>query len=284
MKKYGVLGYPLSHSLSPPMHNAGFQALSIAAEYKKYQILPDKFDSSIKNLRDENIDGFNITIPYKGRILDYLDDIDKDAEAIGAVNTVLKTGSNWKGYNTDIAGFIAPLLKVKQKISSCLLLGTGGAGRAVIYSIGKYLKPDQIVVAGRSKEKFEDILLKLQPLVNPATLNFLEFEHAVEGSRKYDLIVNATPLGTYPGIDKTPLPGLKDLKTNAIVYDLVYNPELTKLLDDAQKISDNIIILNGLEMLIEQAAHSFKIWTGKEMPRDVVRESLKAALRLKSEE
>jgi shikimate dehydrogenase len=102
----------------------------------------------------------------------------------------------------------------------------------------------------------------------------MDFEKAAEDTSMYDLIINATPLGTFPNIEVSPLPELKEIKREVIVYDLVYNPEKTQLLRDAQALSDGAIIINGVEMLIEQAAHSFKIWTGHDMPRDVVRQAL----------
>lgn len=279
MKKYGVIGYPLSHSLSPHMHNGAFKTLAIDAIYEKYQISPEEFNVSIKRLKKGNFAGLNVTIPYKSRIIEYLDDIDPDAEAVGAVNTVIKKNHIWKGYNTDIAGFISPLLKIKQKISKCLLLGSGGASRAVIYSLGKYLKPEQIIIAGRNQAKAEKLCSHLQILVNPTRLGYLQLDKVSGESIDYDLIVNATPLGTFPAVKESPIPGLKHLKPGAIVYDLVYNPKETRLLRDAQKIGVEVITINGLEMLLKQAAHSFKIWTGREMPLGVVRESLLTALK-----
>jgi shikimate dehydrogenase len=274
MKNYGVIGYPLAHSLSPPMHNSAFKALSLDAEYNKYQIEPDDFDTQIRLMKESAFSGLNVTIPYKRRIIDYLDQIDSDARAIGAVNTVKKMGEIWEGFNTDIKGFIAPLLEYKLSVSKCLLLGAGGAARAVIYSLDKYLKPCQITIAVRNKEKFNELLHQLQPILNTSTLSFLSFGDSVQQSKNFDLIVNATPLGTFPQVELTPLPQINELKDEVIAYDLVYNPQETKFLRDIKSISNSAVTINGIEMLIEQAALSFKIWTGREMPREVVRRSL----------
>ena len=153
MKQYGVIGYPLKHSLSPLIHNYAIQKLHIDASYQKLELQPEHFERSIAELKKSEISGFNVTIPFKELIIPFVDDIDADATALGAVNTIIVTGGRWQACNTDVAGFIAPLKVLNRTFTRCLVLGAGGAARAVIFALGHYSKPEEITIAARDKDK-----------------------------------------------------------------------------------------------------------------------------------
>jgi shikimate dehydrogenase len=271
MKKYAVIGYPLTHTLSPQIHNFAFQKLSIEADYRKIEIHPDKLDSEIHKLKSEGINGFNVTIPHKLSIMKFLDEIDSDAEAIGAVNTVAHRDEKLIGYNTDVSGFLAPLQGYKNVITRCLVLGTGGAARAVLYALSEYINPESITVAGRPEDNAPALTDEFGQLFKNIEFCHHSLTKLAADLSEFNLIVNATPLGMYPHIEHTALPLLAKLNDKTIVYDLVYNPRKTTFLTDAQKSGKDIILIYGLEMFIQQAASAFKLWTDRDMPVDDVR-------------
>jgi shikimate dehydrogenase len=279
MKKFAVIGWPLHHSLSPEIHNPALKACAVQAIYEKVEINPVQFDKSVIQLKKEYY-GFNITIPYKQLIMDYLDRIDDQAAAVGAVNTAAWRHGSWIGYNTDINGFIKPLLKIKKPLSKVLLLGSGGASRAILYALLIHSKPQQIWLAARTPEKAEKLAADFSMLCQQqqSTLEICPFKESVKYCAESNLIINCTPVGTTPEIMQSPLPGLKKLMDQAVVYDLVYNPQETRLLQEAKTAGKEIITINGLEMLIEQAAEAFTIWTGMPFPYKIVRNHLTTTL------
>ena len=272
MKKFGIIGYPLTHSLSPQIHNHTFQILEIDAVYEKIEISPESFTKSINELKSGGYSGFNITIPYKLKIMSLLDEIDSDARTIGAVNTIVRKENKWVGYNTDVSGFLTPLLEFKNILLNCLVLGTGGAARAVIFALARYLQPRSITIAGRNLEKAANLSTEFGALFEMIHLGHRSLNGAESILSEFNLIVNSTPLGTFPNIEQTPLLTILNLREQTIVYDLVYNPLETKLLKDARRAGKNIFLINGMEMLLQQAASAFKLWTNEEMPIARVRE------------
>jgi shikimate dehydrogenase len=274
MQKYGVIGYPLTHSLSPQIHNCAFKKLKIDAVYEKIEIAPENFTESIGQLKSAGYCGLNITIPYKLQIMSFLDEIDSDAKVVGAVNTIVKKGDKWIGYNTDVDGFRSPILDLQNRITDCLILGAGGAARAVIFTLAKYFESQVFTIAGRTMEESVSLYSELGPLFNTVQFNLTTLTDPELTINRFNIIVNATPLGTFPNIDQTPLANLSNLSEQAIVYDLVYNPLETKFLKDAKQAGKNIYLINGMEMLLQQAASAFKLWTGKEMPVDEVRKHI----------
>jgi len=272
MKNFALIGYPLTHSLSPQIHNFAFQKLGIDAIYKKIEISPENFEKEILDLKNSNLDGLNVTIPHKLNIMSFLDEIDQDAKTIGAVNTVVRKENQWIGYNTDVSGFLSPLKRYKNEVTNCLVLGTGGAARAVLYALAKYINPDSIKVAGRPEDKPSVLSDEFGTLFNNIIFHHHSLTKLEPDLSEFNLIVNATPLGTFPAVDQTPLPQMNRLSDKTIVYDLVYNPYKTTFTNDAIKAGKDIIVINGIKMLIQQAASAFKLWTNQEMPVDDVRE------------
>jgi shikimate dehydrogenase len=274
MQKFGVIGYPLTHSLSPQIHNFAFRKLKIDAEYEKIEIEPKNFAEAVNHLKNHGYNGLNITIPYKLKIMSFLDEIDSDAKAIGAVNTILKKGDKWVGHNTDVNGFMSPIIDLKDRITDCLVLGTGGAARAVIFTMAKYFEPRIITIAGRSFEKSVSLSSEFGSLFEMVQFESTTLTDAESIINRFNIIVNSTPLGTFPNIDQTPLTNLSNLSKQTIVYDLVYNPLKTKFLKNAGSIGKEIILINGMDMLIQQAASAFKLWTNTEMPVDDVKKHI----------
>ncbi len=270
-KIYGVLGYPAKHSLSPKMHNAAFRALKINAEYKIFEKRPEELKDFLQSLFKENICGLNVTVPYKEKVIPSLHKISPSARLIGAVNTIKASGNKLEGFNTDGEGFLEHLkadLKFNPKGIVIAILGAGGAAKAVsiylskarakslaIYDIDKC---KLIVLISRLKRNFDGI--EFIPACSVAELN-------IKGA---DLLVNATPIGM-----KETDPCLVDrdfLHKGLLAYDLIYNPEETKLLKTAKEKGSRAS--NGLGMLLYQGMLSFKIWTGQNAPKEVMQKAL----------
>lgn len=248
MDKYGLIGYPLGHSFSITYFNEKFENENIDAIYENYEI------PSIENLAevlDSNpeLKGLNVTIPYKEKVICYLDSLSPEARAIGAVNVirVFHKGSNviLKGYNSDVIGFtksIEPLLESYHK--KALILGTGGAAKAIDYGL-KSLGLETLFVSRFNK---------------PGTV---QYEKLTAGDvKEYNVIVNCTPCGMYPHSDECPHIPYDGLDSHNILYDLIYNPDETLFMKKG--IEKGSLVKNGLEMLLLQAFASWDFWNNKE--------------------
>jgi len=272
MQIYGILGYPAKHSLSPLMHNAAFKALNIDAEYRVFEINRDELDSFFSDIFNLNIQGFNITVPYKEEALKRLDYIHPDARVIGAVNTVKVSGHKLEGFNTDGEGFIKSLhadLGFDPQGKTIAVLGAGGSSKAITAALGG-ARSRKIVIYNRDPEKARHLIAALEE-------NFkeTEFRSAVKieelAIEQADLLVNATSVGMNP--EDRPLVEPKYLRKGLLVYDLVYNPGQTRFLEAA--LEKGCRAANGLGMLLYQGMGSLQIWTGKKAPESVMREALK---------
>jgi len=272
---YGLIGYPISHSLSPLMHNAAFKALGIDAEYKLFPLKEDEIENFLKSLKANNIHGINVTVPYKEKVIPFLDKISRQARLIGAVNTIKLTPDGLEGFNTDGSGFLMHLedFEFDAAGKSIAILGAGGASRA----IGVYLaraKPKKLSI-------FDVDKVKLNALVNHLKASFKDVKIIPAGSieelkiKNCSLLVNATPIGM-----KENDPCLIDAKLlhkHMLVYDLIYNPAETKLLKLARKKGARTS--NGLGMLLHQGMLAFEIWTGKEAPAEIMKDALLGGLK-----
>jgi shikimate dehydrogenase len=253
---FGLLGYPLGHSLSPVMHKAALEHLGLDAHYLAFPVAPGNLKEAVSGLWALGCGGFNVTIPHKQAIMPLTQDCTPLAQKIGAVNTVLRTEQGWLGENTDIAGFTAPLLRQKSDWSGAgaLILGCGGAARAVIagcLSLGMR----QITVQGRTLENLKAIQVQFPEIqiLGPAQSVTAVLSHT-------SLVVNTTPLGMDPRPEASPLTEeeLSLLPTDALVYDLVYNPEMTQLLTWSQE--RGLATQGGLEMLVHQGWKALQLW------------------------
>ena len=195
MRTYCIIGDPVSHSLSPAMHNAAFKSLSLDDVYIAYRVSSHELESSVESLRSVKISGFNVTIPHKTAVLQYLDEVDLMSRKAGAVNTVASINGKFKGFNTDIQGFIQPLLNRNIDFNglSVLLIGAGGSARAVVTSLSSVKGISKLVVANRTYSKSMELskLADLQGLSSSVSM----IEEAKGMAKHFDLIVNATSVG-----------------------------------------------------------------------------------------
>ncbi|HWP47515.1 MAG TPA: shikimate dehydrogenase [Candidatus Limnocylindrales bacterium] len=272
-KIVGIFGDPIHHTLSPQMHNAAFQALKLEYVYLPFRVTPENLSTAIRSLPSLGILGVNITIPHKERILDYLDELDPEAQVIGAVNTVVVQGQTLKGYNTDGKGFIESLRveNVEPKGKKILLLGAGGAARAV----GMQLALEgvsAIFISNRTSEKAERLARDIQDRTSLAQVQVLEFNPRTLKPylNQVDIIVQTTSVGmSPPGVSPVDIIGVSEKQT---VCDLIYKPPKTKFLEMAE--SQGAKIINGLGMLVYQGALAFQLWTQIPPPIEVMKAAL----------
>ncbi len=256
----GLVGYPLEHSLSPLLHDAALRAAGLQGEYLLYPVRPAgraALQRLMQQIRGGTIQGLNVTIPYKQAITSLLDDLSPAAGSIGAVNTIYLRDGNVVGDNTDSAGFLADLDRWMGRSSSAIILGAGGAARAVVYALhGIGCK---VILASRRSRPAQVLARQFASVATtPLTYEGLKGMNA-------ELVVNATPVGMLPNVDQTPWPPGLPLPRGASIYDLVYNPGATQLVRQAQEAG--LPARNGLGMLIEQAILAFELWTGFRMGR-----------------
>jgi len=272
---YGVLGYPAKHSLSPAMHNAAFKALRINAVYKIFEKKPQGLKVFLRSLGAENIRGLNITLPYKERVMPFLDKISREAKLIRAVNTIKVRGKKLEGFNTDGEGFLRHLcrdLRFDPKGKIVAIIGAGGAARAVcVYLSRKIPRAVNIYDADRGKAA---------ALVRHLKDNFKGTDFSIADSilgldiRGSDLLINATPVGMKKNDPCLVAEYL--ICRGLVVYDLIYNPQETLLLKTAKERGAKTS--NGLGMLLYQGARSFELWTGRKAPLEIMRRKLKEGL------
>ena len=273
-----IIGHPITHSLSPLMHNSAFQALSLPYLYAMYDIEPDGLLKAVQDLKTLGFLGYNVTIPHKQAIIPSLDGIDENAKAIGAVNTVCILNSKAIGYNTDVLGVVRALEPFKGLFAEkpALVMGAGGAARAAVFALHTFLKVSEITIAARSKEKASSIAGDFR-IRNAKIVNFARKDLNTSLAH-CSLIVNTTPVGMHPLVDASPLSDDAPLKSGHVVFDLIYRPLETKLLRHAKAAGAKVV--GGLEVLIQQGAAAFEMWTGKKMPVDVVRKVLEEKLKV----
>ncbi len=267
-KSFAVIGDPIDHSLSPNIHSAAFRELDLDCSYIAYRIPKGELKEGIEGLKKIKIDGFNITIPHKVDMMKYLDKTDESCSLIGAVNTVSNKDGVLKGYNTDMDGFLEPFKKKKLNIQNTkvLLLGAGGAARAIVAGFAKE-KAKSITIANRTLEKaniLSEFAEKIGIDANPITIKDVK-----ESAKDYDIIVNATSIG----LKNEPSPiSLNNIDEKTIVYDIVYMPMNTDFLKNAKE--KNAVIIYGYEMLLGQAVRAFEIWHGMEAPYNAMKKAL----------
>jgi shikimate dehydrogenase len=256
MKYLGLLGKSLAHSFSPSYFEKKFDELQIKCKYKLFEL--ENINEVTKMLTNfQNLVGFNVTIPYKRQIIPFLDQIDASASHIEAVNTVLKhpdTSLGWVGFNTDCYGFERALLELfkNRTIPPAIILGAGGGAQAVLGALSKYLIPAEILICSRTPPPNQINIFK-----GVRNLTFQKVNADI--LRDYPLIINTTPLGMLPYVNDFPPIPINAVSSQNYVFDLVYNPEKTLLLQMAQERGAHI--QNGLSMLQYQAEKAWEIWS-----------------------
>ena len=259
MKKYVVIGNPIEHSLSPKLHNYWFKKKNLIANYEKEKLSDNQLENFVKKIKDKQINGANVTVPFKEKIIPFVDELSEEAKEANSVNTIYLSGSKIKGHNTDILGFYLSLknLDTKFRNNSALILGAGGVTASIIIAL-KRLGLKKIFICNRTKEK----AIKLKDRFK--FIEILDWGEAI----KSDIIINSTSLGLNKNdtIDFN----LDNFDKSSIFYDVIYKPAETNFLKNAKR--KGCEVQNGLMMFIYQAAESFKIWHNIEpaIDKDVI--------------
>lgn len=270
MVKLGLIGYPLQHSHSPQLHEAALQETGLAGAYRLYPVpaLPEgeeQLAALLDQVRRDEIQGLNVTIPHKETVLARLDETTGAAAAIGAVNTIWAEEGRLHGDNTDAPGFLDDLRRFLGETavpSPALILGAGGSARAVAYALAG--EGGEVILASRRFAQADTLVAQLRDVVS-GSLRAVPFtpEMLASLSDTIGLLVNATPVGMTPHEDVSPWPEGASLSPETAVYDLVYNPPTTRLMEQARAAGCRAS--NGLGMLAAQAALAFTRWTGYEV-------------------
>ncbi len=267
----GVIGEPIEHTLSPLMHNAAFEALKLDFVFLAFRVKPAEVENAVNGMRALNIRGLNVTMPHKTTVIKHLDRVDLSAQIVNSVNTVLNKENLLFGFNTDGVGALKALKEngVELKGRKVLLLGAGGAARAIAYTMAK--EADELAVLNRTVKQAQALAKLLEKSFNKkiatGSLSSSDIQSNLQDS---DILINATSLGMKPKAEESPV-APKLLRSNLAVMDIVYNPLETKLAKDAKAAGAKVV--SGVEMLIYQGAASFEIWTGKSAPVEVMRQA-----------
>ena len=269
MKVYAVLGDPISHSMSPAMHNAAFGALGMPCIYHAFRVRPSDLKDAIYGAKALGFGGLNLTIPLKEEALKYVEP-DPIAARIGAVNTI-DFADGITGHNTDGIGAMRALEDAGIPISgrNILIIGAGGAARAIAFQFG--YSGGEIVIANRTKKRADrlarDVSVGLSELGKTPSIESIGLGAIPEKIADVDILINATSVGMHPDVDATPVPS-DLLRPGLAVFDIVYNPRRTRLLLEAEQKGATIV--EGVRMLVHQGAEAFSIWTGRKPPVDVM--------------
>ncbi|MDO8647280.1 MAG: shikimate dehydrogenase [Candidatus Diapherotrites archaeon] len=250
-KLCAVLGHPISHSMSPAMHNAMYEKHGLNFCYLAFDVLPERLREAIEAMKALDIKGYSVTIPHKINAMQYLDWIEPLASKIGAVNTIVNENGKLKGYNTDVFGAISALNeKTSIKGKKILLLGAGGAARAIAFGVSD--EGAKLSICDIIEEKAIALAKEASAeCVNPANID--------DCLKDCDILINATGTGMNPNIEETPIPA-KNLNEHLVVFDIVYNPVETRLLREAK--ANGCETINGIRMFALQGARQFELFTG----------------------
>ncbi|MBI4355193.1 MAG: shikimate dehydrogenase [Candidatus Omnitrophica bacterium] len=268
MQLYGILGYPLKHTLSPAMHNAAFRSLRMDAVYVPFAVTPAQLKTAIAGLRAVGVSGASVTIPHKEACTAWLDGLAGDAAILKTVNTIVVRGGRWVGYNTDGAGFLRALreeMRFEPRGKTACLLGAGGAARAVAYALAK-AGLAKVHLVNRTPARAGSLAALLARHAKQTVVRTAAWRPSTiaEAAGESHLIINATPL------ERLPL-RVELLERSTVVYDLIYHP--TRLVADARR--RGCVAANGLGMLLYQGALAFELWTGGHAPVSAMRKALR---------
>lgn len=271
----GIIGFPVSHSLSPLMHNAAAGALGLNFAYLPFSVAPHQLPKAVAGVRALNLLGVNITIPYKEQVLPLLDGLDKAAQQIGAVNTIVVQDGLLIGHNTDWSGFRADLQEKGVQIAGthAIVLGAGGSARAIVFALLQG-GAEQITVVARRLHQAEQLARGMAEVGIGQVIcrQFSEMATLPPSA----LLINTTPLGMTPYNQQTPWPSDLPFPGQPFVYDLVYRPAQTSLLTQAQQAQ--LPFANGLGLLLHQGAQAFQKWTGQTPNLTVMSQAIQSAL------
>ena len=271
---YGVMGDPIEHTLSPAIQNAAFEALKLDAVFLAFKVTTSEAENAIRGMRGLGVRGLNVTMPDKSAVIPFLDEMDETAKFLDSVNTILNDNGKLRGFSTDGAGAHRALEENGVTLSSkkLVLLGAGGAAKAIAYTLAKEV--NELVLLNRTPAKTDALAKAInQKFHKKVTSGPLSPSAIQQNLQTADILINATSVGMHPhAVESLVKP--EWLKPSLSVMDIVYNPLETKLAKDAKAAGAHVI--SGVETLIYQGAASFEIWTGKSAPIEVMR---KAALK-----
>lgn len=270
-KLCALLGDPVEHSFSPLIHNAAFKEKSLDFAYVAFCVDPAQLESAIKGIRALNLRGTSVTIPHKVNAARFVDDIDPVAKNIGSINTIVNDEGTLRGYNSDGTGALKAFQdrNIKLDRKSVLVLGSGGAARAITFTLAMQTGIKELIVAGVLQDEVTALTNRLQACSAVPVLGSLMDETFFDAyASRVDVLINCTPVGMHPKVNSSPVPS-KFLQHTMVVFDAVYNPPKTKLLMDAERAG--CATISGLEMFINQAVVQFELWTGEKAPEEVMR-------------
>ncbi len=273
MKRVFLLGHPVSHSVSPAMHNAAFRALGLNWEYEPLETSREKLREACHRLRTDNCAGANVTVPHKQAIMELLDGVSETARTIGAVNTITPRDGKLFGENTDAEGFVAALKEnhINPRHARVVILGAGGAARAVAFALAA-AGAREIILINRTASHATELADRVHARY-PGLRLAINWREAIADA---NILINATSVGMWPNITDAPLPPEQVVSPHSVVVDLIYNPLQTRFLWDAKRAGAWTI--NGLGMLVHQGAASFKLWTGRDAPIQVMLDAARKEL------
>lgn len=276
----GIIGHPIKHSYSPFIHNVAIELKKIDYVYLPFDIPSSNLRSALKGMTALGIRGLNVTIPHKEAAIQYMNNLSEEVTMIGSINTIVNDQGKLIGHNTDAYGIFETLLPFKDDIlgNQVCVIGAGGSARTVIYTLIRHFKPKKLFIINRNERRAENLKdfftekmkfssIKTKELIPPA---------AFEVMKDSKLIIHATPVGMNPNENDSITTSSDVFSKGQIVFDLVYNPQNTLLLKTA--IRAGAKTLNGLNMLVNQAAKSFELWTGVDFPKEEVQKSLQLYL------
>lgn len=275
-KYIGIIGHRLSHTLSPVMHTAALKHLNVDFSYGVMDVrLRRMLPGLLVSLCALNFRGANVTIPYKQAVMPLIDEISEEAKVIGAVNTIVNDGGRLVGYNTDADGVHLSLASYAAEIKNnpVVIFGAGGAARATVYAVAKFFAPKRITIVNRTAtnaKAIADEFGTVFPLIQLFYTN--DSEMIAREVNMASLIINTTSVGMKPHVNSTPLPANTALRKDQIVFDIVYNPVNTALLTMAAEAGARTI--SGIEMLLEQGAKAFELFTRRDFPMHIAREAV----------
>ena len=271
-----LLGSPVSHSISPAMHNEAFKQLGLDYVYCAFDVNEEELAKAVAQLKNIGIRGFNLTMPNKNKIVELLDHLSPAAKLIGAVNTIVNDDGILTGYNTDGVGFLQSLKDIGFSIADkeITILGNGGAATAIIAQAALD-GARQINIFARPQSRFAKRMTKLVADINQTThsttsvYDIADTKKLQSASNSSALLVNATSVGMTPNIDASPIEDANIFHPNLLVADIIYEPRMTKFLQIAEQ--NGCKTCNGMYMLLHQGAEAFKLFTGCDMPVELIR-------------
>lgn len=274
-KLMGIIGSPIRHSKSPDMHNHSFEKLGLDYVYMAFDIEEGLVKEGVEAMRTLKAEGFNVTMPHKEKVMEFLDVISTDAKIIGSVNTVVNNNGKLIGYNTDGRGFIKSLEKegVNFQDEKIVIIGAGGACRSIAIQLALH-GAGEFIICNRTLKRGEDIVNTINKEIGNGKARAFEIDDNIlkEELRNAKILINTTSIGMKDSIGKSPIRDNNIFHKDLFVADIIYEPSKTKFLSQAEKAGCKT--MNGINMLLYQGALAFKLWTGKDMPVEYIKEIL----------